>query len=235
MKGKLVLIPIPLGECSPEYAIPSEIFAIIGKLDYFIVENIKTARRYIRKADAHKNIDEITFFILNKHTDPKEFNGFLEPLKQGHDIGIISEAGVPGIADPGAPVVKLAHEQNIRVVPLVGPSSIILALMASGMNGQNFTFHGYLPIKNHARTKAIKELEKQSKLKNQTQIFMETPYRNNKLITTLMEVCQGSTNLCIASNITTKEEFINTKPISQWKKDVPDLHKKPTIFLLHAG
>jgi 16S rRNA (cytidine1402-2'-O)-methyltransferase len=234
MKGKLVLIPIPLADCSLNYSIPSEIFTIVSKLNYFIVENIKTARRYIRKIDKDKNIDDITFFVLNKHTDEKEISNFLEPLKNGMNVGIISEAGVPGVADPGANIVNLAHEKNFQVIPLTGPSSIILSVMASGLNGQNFAFNGYLPIKENHRKNKIKQLEKKSKTENQTQIFMETPYRNDKLLANILEECQENTMLCIASNITAPDEFIKTRKIIEWKKNIPELKKKPTIFLIHS-
>lgn len=234
MKGKLFLIPTTLGDCSIDYSIPRDISSIIGRLNVYIVENIKTARRYIRKADKNKDIDKIEFLVLNKHTKEQEIPDFLKPLKEGHDVGIISEAGVPGVADPGAAIVELAHKEEIRVVPLVGPSSIILALMASGLNGQNFAFRGYLPIKNYERIKSLKRLEKISKTEHQTQIFMETPYRNNKLLEIILENCSPKTSLCIASNITCNDEFIQTKTIEKWKKEIPNLHKKPAIFLLHS-
>lgn len=234
MKGKLYLIPIPMGDCSLDYVIPSQISSIISSINYFIVENIKTARRYIRKTDAQKNIDNITFYVLNKKTLPREIPDYLKPLREGNNMGVISEAGVPGVADPGALVVEIAHRENIQVVPLVGPSSIILALMASGLNGQNFSFHGYLPIKPQDRSRELKKLEKISKSENQTQIFMETPYRNNKLIETILSTCQANTLLCIASELTTPNEFIKTQTILEWKKNKPDLNKKPSIFLIHA-
>jgi 16S rRNA (cytidine1402-2'-O)-methyltransferase len=223
-----------MGDCSLDYVIPSQISSIISSINYFIVENIKTARRYIRKTDAQKNIDNITFYVLNKKTLPREIPDYLKPLREGNNMGVISEAGVPGVADPGALVVEIAHRENIQVVPLVGPSSIILALMASGLNGQNFSFHGYLPIKPQDRSRELKKLEKISKSENQTQIFMETPYRNNKLIETILSTCQANTLLCIASELTTPNEFIKTQTILEWKKNKPDLNKKPSIFLIHA-
>jgi len=235
MNGKLYLIPIPLGNCSTEAVIPSHVKHIISDLEYFIVENIRTVRRYIRAVDAQKNIDEINFFTLNKHTKPKEMETFLAPALKGQSIGIISEAGLPAIADPGASIVSLAHKQQIEVIPLVGPSSIFLALMASGFNGQRFTFHGYLPIKPNERTQTLKQIEKESQKNNTSEIFMETPYRNNKLLADMLNVCHRKTQLCIATNITLENEFIQTKTIEKWKQEEINLHKKPTVFLLYSG
>jgi 16S rRNA (cytidine1402-2'-O)-methyltransferase len=235
MKGKLYLIPIPLGNCSSEFVIPNDVSRIISNLNHFIVENTRTARRYIRSMDAQKNIDKITFFVLNKHTQPKDMEAFLDPANNGYNMGIISEAGVPAIADPGAELVSLAHESGIEVIPLVGPSSILLSLMASGLNGQSFTFHGYLPIKNNERTQKLKSIEKESQKENKTQIFMETPYRNNKLFADILKTCKINTRLCVASNITLKEEYIKTKTIEKWKQEEINLHKKPTVFLLLAS
>jgi 16S rRNA (cytidine1402-2'-O)-methyltransferase len=235
MKGKLYLVPIPLGDCSSEFVIPGDVSRIISNLDHFIVENIRTARRYIRALDAQKNIDKITFFVLNKHTELKDIENFLKPATEGYNMGIISEAGVPAVADPGADVVSLAHEAGIKVVPLVGPSSIFLALMASGLNGQSFTFHGYLPIKDNARIQKLKAIEKESQKENKTQIFMETPYRNNKMFADILKSCRKNTRLCVASNVTLPEEFIKTKTIEKWKTEEINLHKKPTVFLLLAS
>lgn len=234
MFGKLYLIPITLGDCSPDSVIPSKVSEIIRQLNYFIVENIRTSRRYIRSVDKDKNIDDLTFFVLNKHTQPSELNEFLAPIQKGYDVGVISEAGVPGVADPGASIVSLAHQKGIAVVPLVGPSSILLALMASGMNGQKFAFHGYLPIKDQERIQTLKKLEKQSRQTGETQIFMETPYRNNKLFADILKACQKNTLLCVASNITLKNEQIQTKPIAKWIRDEINLHKLPTVFLIDA-
>jgi 16S rRNA (cytidine1402-2'-O)-methyltransferase len=235
MKGKLYLIPATLGECSVDAVLPANVKSIISKLNIFIVENIRTARRYIRKIDADKSIDDITFFVLNKHTKKEQLPEFLAPISEGRDVGIITEAGVPGIADPGEDVVRMAHEQEINVVPLIGPSSITLALMGSGLNGENFAFNGYLPIQSNERIKKLKMLEKRSHQEKQTQIFMETPYRNNQLIRDILEHCRDHTLLCIASNITLKNESIQTKTIKNWKKSVPDLNKQPAIFLLYAS
>ncbi len=235
MPGKLYLIPIPLGECSFEYVLPGDISNIISNLEHFIVENTRTVRRYIRATNAQKNIDEITFFVLNKHTKKQEIEAFLEPAKKGYNMGIISEAGLPGIADPGAEIVSLAHKLNIEVVPLVGPSSIFLALMASGMNGQSFTFHGYLPIKSNERIQKLKSIEKESQKEDKTQIFMETPYRNNKLFADILKTCRKNTRLCVASNITLQDEYIKTKTVENWQEEEINLHKKPTVFLLLAS
>jgi 16S rRNA (cytidine1402-2'-O)-methyltransferase len=235
MKGKLFLIPAPLGDSPLEMVVPAGVESVVGRLDHFIVEHVRTARRYIRKLVPDKPIDPITFYTLNKHTPPKDIAGFLKPLEEGFDMGLLSEAGVPGIADPGEEAVAEAQRKGITVVPLVGPSSIILALMASGLNAENFAFNGYLPIKNRDRINKINALEKKSRVEGQTQIFMETPYRNGKLLDDILNQCMEDTWLCIASEITTERELIQTRTIRQWKKQVPDLHKKPTIFILSVA
>ncbi len=234
MAGKLYLIPNTLGSQEVNQTIPSEVAQMAVKLRHFIVEDLRTARRYLRLLDRQMNIDGSHFLTLNKRTTPAQFSEYLKPLKAGHDVGIISEAGCPGIADPGAEVVKLAHEAGIQVVPLVGPSSILLALMASGMNGQNFAFVGYIPIKKEERLKIIKQLENRSRNENQSQLFIETPFRNNHLADDILQTCSPQTRLCIACNLTLPDEFIVTKTVAQWKGKVPDLHKKPTIFILHG-
>jgi 16S rRNA (cytidine1402-2'-O)-methyltransferase len=234
MYGKIYLIPNTLGDCSIDSVIPAEVKKLIPKLSYFVVENERTVRRYLKKVDKSIEIDDLQFFMLNKHTDKRSVERFLAPVLEGHNLGIISEAGAPGIADPGSEIVELAHKKNIQVVPLVGPSSIMLALMASGFNGQNFIFHGYLPIKSNQKMNKLKELEKKAFNERQTQIFMETPYRNNKLIQEIIKTCHPGTNLCIAANITTPGENIRTKTIAEWKKEIPDLHKIPCIFLLES-
>lgn len=234
MTGKLFLIPITLGESSIDRVIPADVKHILTGTDHFIVENIKTARRYIRKAVPEKSIDKITFFVLNKNTEREELPKFMAPLDKGYDTGVITEAGVPGIADPGEEIVRLAHRKGIRVVPLVGPSSIILALMSSGLNGQNFAFNGYLPIQSHDRIKKLKTLEKRSRLEKQTQIFMETPYRNNQLLKDITASCRDHTQLCIASNITLENEMIHTRSIREWRNEMPDLNKQPAIFILSS-
>lgn len=234
MKAKIYLIPTTLGDSEISSVIPQNIKIIIEELDYFIVENIRTARRYIRKVSANKIIDNITFFELNKHTKASELSAYLQAAMEGNNIGIISEAGNPGIADPGADIVNIAHRKGIQVVPLVGPSSILLALISSGLNGQNFAFNGYLPIKQNERQKKIQFLEKRSKTENQSQIFMETPFRNMKMLDDIIASCRNNTLLCIATDITLNSEFIKTKTISEWKKSKPEINKRPTIFILHG-
>lgn len=233
MSGKpiLYLIPNTLGDSSLESVMPSELAVTIRSIKYFIVENVRNARRYLSKTGGMV-IDELTFFELNKHTPKEEMSKFLEPLKDGFSIGIISEAGLPGIADPGADIVAMAHQKHCLVKPLVGPSSILLALIASGMNGQSFVFHGYLPIKPHERVKKLKQIEAVSERENQSQIFMETPYRNQKFLADILQTCNQNTRLCIAADITLSTEFIQTKTIGEWKKKIPDLQKRPTIFVL---
>ncbi len=233
-KGKIYLIPATLGDSDINSVIPAGVIDIIENLNYFIVENIRTARRYIRKVSRTKNIDDITFFELNKHTDISDVSSYLKPCFSGNSVGIISEAGNPGIADPGAVVISEAHKKNIQVVPLTGPSSILTALISSGMNGQNFAFNGYLPIKDNERIKKILFLEKRSKTENQTQIFMETPFRNMKMLDALLKTCKNNTLLCIAADITLDTEFIKTKTISEWKKQIPQINKRPAVFVLQA-
>lgn len=231
-QGKIYLIPTLLGETEPEKVLPSHIFETVNIIDVYIVENIRTARRFLRKINIKKPIDELTFFELNKRTDHTKLFEFIKPVFDGKNIGIISEAGCPGIADPGSDVVRLAHTKNIRIVPLVGPSSILLALIASGGNGQNFAFSGYLPIEQNERIKEIKYLESKAVKENQSRIFMETPYRNNKLLEDIFRICNPETMLTIATDITTQSEYIATKRIIDWKKAIPDLNKRPAIFVL---
>jgi len=232
--SSLYLIPTTLGESDTARVIPSDVSAIVKNIKYFIVENIRTARRYLRKMDPKLNIDELQFFELNQHTDGTVIAEYLRPIPEGFDVGIISEAGCPGIADPGAEVVKLAHARQIRVIPLVGPSSILLSLMASGMNGQNFAFIGYIPVKPAERVKAIREIERRSGFEKQTQIFIEAPYRNTQLINDLINTLADQTRLCIACDITLETEYIKTLTVAQWKKGVPDLNKRPAIFLIQG-
>lgn len=233
MSGTLYLIPNLLGESTPERVLPAFNTKIINNIRYYIVENIRTTRRFLKKVDKNIDIDRLMFFELNQHTDPQIIGSYIEPLLHGEDMGIVSEAGCPAVADPGALVVELAQQKNIQVVPMVGPSSILLALMASGFNGQSFSFEGYLPIDNDKRIKRLKVLENRIYTENQTQIFIETPYRNNKIVQDFIAHCRPSTKLCIASEITTDNEFIKTKPLGRWKNTCPDLSKKPTIFLLY--
>lgn len=232
--GKIYLIPNLLGESNPNEVLPQNIAEIVSELKFFIVENIRTVRRFLKKITNEINIDELKFYELNKHTKLEEIASFLKPAIEGNDIGIITEAGVPGVADPGAEVVKIAHQQNIQVKPLVGPSSIILAVMAAGLNGQNFAFNGYLPINKSERINRIKFYEKRSKSDNQSQAFIETPYRNNVLLDDFISACNPITSLCIAVDITLDTEFIKTQNISAWKKNKPDLHKRPCIFIIHG-
>lgn len=227
---KLFLLPTILAPDTQESVLSPQIKEVIANTNVFFVEEIRTARRFISSLKIGKVIDEITFFELTKDTPLTETYEQLRNLKT--DAGIISEAGCPGIADPGAVAVGIAHQLGIQVVPLVGPSSILMALMASGMNGQSFVFHGYLPIDKSPKIKALKQLEQDAKRKNQSQIFMETPYRNNQLFEDIIQNLNPETLLCIASNITANDEFIKTLPIYQWKKQKPDLHKKPTIFVM---
>ena len=205
----------------------------LKKIHFFIVEDVRTTRRFLKKVDKNIDIDQLQFFELNKHTSPEKFSEYLIPLSAGNDIGIISEAGCPAIADPGADVVRLAQEKNYKVVPLVGPSSILLSLMGSGFNGQSFSFLGYLPVQEEDRVKTLKKLERKVYAEEQTQIFIETPYRNMKMLSDILTHCQPNTKLCIAVDITLETEFIRTKTIQDWKKSLPDLNKRPCIFLLY--
>jgi len=230
--ASLYLIPTTLGESETTHVIPSDVSAIIRNIKYFIVENIRTARRYLRKLDPQLDIDQLQFFELNQHTDHQIVESYLNPVSEGYDVGIISEAGCPGIADPGADVVKYAHIRRIHVVPLVGPSSILLSLMASGMNGQNFAFIGYIPVKPAERIKAIKEIERKSGIENQTQIFIEAPYRNNPLLNDLIKTLNDQTSLCVACDLTLETEYIKSQTVAQWKREIPDLNKRPAIFLV---
>ena len=230
--AKLYLVPNVLSEGEWQNVLPAQIFSILTRTKYFIVENIRTARRFMKHVNREINIDECTYFELNKYTKETDIPTFLKPIEAGFDVAIISEAGCPGVADPGADVVKIAHQVGVKVIPLVGPSSILLALMASGLNGQNFAFNGYLPVKPNERSRAISTLEKKAKNEQQTQIFIETPYRNNQLIDDVVKTCSPSTLFCIAADVTGENEFIVTKTIRDWKNKTPDLHKVPAIFLL---
>jgi 16S rRNA (cytidine1402-2'-O)-methyltransferase len=231
--GKLYLIPTTLGDCDPFDVLPQTVKRAIDFIDDYIVENEKTARKCIKSIHPEKIQATLRFKLLNKHTEVSEHNAMIQPCLEGKNVGLMSEAGCPGIADPGAVIVKLAHEKGIQVVPLVGPSSIFLALMSSGMNGQNFAFNGYLPIDKTEKKSALKNLEKLSTDKNQSQIFIETPYRNNKLVEDLVQVLQPNTHLCIAADITLPTEYIKTLRVQDWKKTKIDLHNRPTIFIIH--
>ncbi len=235
MPGKLYLIPTTLGDTDLEKVIPNHVIEILNQTRFYIVENERTARRFLIKAKIKHKIDDLKFYVINKHDKNEDVSKLLKPVLEGNNTGIISEAGVPGVADPGSDIVNIAHQKSIEVIPLVGPSSIILALMASGMNGQNFAFAGYLPIKSNMRIKRIKFLENRSRNENQTQIFIEAPYRNQQLLNDILNACDYGTKLCIACDITLKSEFIKTKPIKEWTKSKPDINKRPAIFLLHAS
>ncbi len=233
--GKLYLIPSLMGDVEPLEVLPLAVKKVIDMTFHYIVENEKSARAFIKKVHPGKSQDKLNMYVLNKYTEPEEIPTFLEACMHGYHMGIISEAGAPGIADPGSDVITMAYEKDIRVVPLVGPSSILMAMMASGMNGQNFAFTGYLPIDKGERSKQIRVLEKWSRESGQTQIFMETPYRNDKLFQDLMDTCNDHTRLCVACDITLPSEMIKTQTISWWKKNTPDLEKRPTIFILSAS
>lgn len=231
-KGKLYLIPAPLGEESV-HTIPAYVIEHLHRLEVFIAERAKTARHFIKKTNPVKPFSELHFFELNKRTSADERNTFLEPAEEGRDIGLLSEAGCPGVADPGAVMVEMAHRRGIDVVPLVGPSSILLVLMASGMTGQQFCFHGYLSPKRPQLTKDLKRLEQQSVRFKQTQIFIETPYRNQQVLEQAMAVLNNKTRFCAAADLTNPEQWIRSASVFDWKKDpLPDLHKRPAIFCL---
>lgn len=233
IKGNLYLIPSILAEGAIENVIPAGTIEIIRGLRYFIVEEIRTARRFLIKAGISSPINDLTFFVFNEHSVETGLEQFFSPAFEGHSIGLLSEAGVPCVADPGALIVRTAHTLEIRVVPLTGPSSILLSLMASGFNGQNFAFIGYLPSEKNDRNKRIREVEQKMIVQDQTQIFIETPYRNLQLFDAIVSVCNPETMLCLATNITGDQEIIVSKPIRIWKNRKPDIHKKNTIFLLY--
>ena len=229
--GKLYLIPTTLGDSDVAQVLPEFTKTIIEKIDNYIVENEKTARKSIKLVLPEKSQPSLKLNTLNKYTDTSILSTFLDPCKEGIDVGLLSEAGCPGVADPGAEIVKLAHEMGIQVVPLVGPSSILLAMMGSGMNGQSFTFHGYLPIDKKERKQELKILERVSAERNQAQLFIETPYRNNQLLEDLIQILNPATKLCIACDLTLASEYIITKSITEWSKTKVDLHKRPTMFI----
>ncbi len=232
-KGTLYLLPVALGDTDLHNVLPDINFTIVRQIRYFVVENIRSARRFLKKCDRSIDIDSLTFFTLDEHTDPQDIPAMLEPAARGYDIGVISEAGCPAVADPGADLVAIAQQKNIKVMPLVGPSSILMGLMGSGFNGQSFAFAGYLPVDSAARTAALKEMERRIVREHQTQIFIETPYRNNRLIEELCRVLPDSMLLCVASDITGESQDITTLPIAKWKKKSFDYSRKPTIFLLY--
>ncbi len=232
-KGSLYLIPVTLGAIEPLEVIPASVPRMIELIDHYIVENEKTARRSIKAITPDKEQSILEFSIIDKHTEQHELPAFLNACLQGKNMGLMSEAGVPGVADPGADVIKIAHEKGIRVVPMVGPSSILMAVMASGLNGQNFAFNGYLPIDNKERKRRIIELEARSRQEQQSQLFIETPYRNNKMLEVLINTLHPETMICVACDISLSTEFILTQPARIWKKSSCDLHKRPAIFMIH--
>ena len=233
MNVALYLIPVTLGDTPIEQVLPPYNKEVILGIRHFIVEDIRSARRFLKKVDSSIDIDGLTFYPLNKHTPVEAVAGYLQPLLNGQSVGVISEAGCPAVADPGADVVAIAQRRNLKVVPLVGPSSIILSVMGSGFNGQSFAFHGYLPIEPGERIKRIKALEQRIYTENQTQLFIETPYRNNKMMEDIVKNCRPTTKLCIAANITCEGEYIKTKTVKEWQGKLPDLSKIPCIFLIY--
>lgn len=234
MQTALYLIPVLLAETTIDSVLPPYNKDVIRTIHHFIVEDIRSARRFLKKVDQTIDIDSLTFYPLNKHTSPGDMNGYLDPLVMGESMGVISEAGCPAVADPGADIVAIAQKKGLQIIPLVGPSSIILSVMASGFNGQSFSFHGYLPIEEVERIKKIKTLEQRIYNENQTQLFIETPYRNKKIISDILRICHSQTKLCIAAGITSEEEYIRTKTVYEWKNEnIPNLSKIPAIFLLY--
>lgn len=233
MESALYLLPVTLGDTPVDSVLPAYNKEVIKDIRHFIVEDVRSARRFLKKVDREADIDSMTFYPLNKHTSPNDISGYLQPLLEGHPMGVISEAGCPAVADPGADVVAIAQQKNLKVVPLVGPSSIILSVMASGFNGQSFAFNGYLPIEPGERAKKLKQLEQRVYAEHQTQLFIETPYRNNKMLEDILHNCRPQTKLCIAANITCEGQFIRTKTVKNWQGNLPDLAKIPCIFLLY--
>ena len=234
-KGKLYLIPTTLGETSALEVLPISVKKVVEMIDHYIVENEKAARRSIKAISSGKSQPSLQLNLLNKFTEASKIPSYLEPCMHGIPVGLLSDAGVPGVADPGAEVVKIAHSKGIKVVPLVGPSSILMAMMASGMNGQNFAFNGYLPIEQKQRKQELKRLEKLSHDAGQSQLFIETPYRNDKMLQDIVSAVHPETQVCVACDITLATEYIVTQSAANWKAAMPDLHKRPAIFIIHKG
>lgn len=234
MKGKLYLIPSPLGDNDPSEVIPAPTLALLQGIDCYVVEEVRTARRYLSRAGLKGRIQDLEFHELNEHTSQEEVEKLAALFKDGRDVGLISEAGLPAVADPGAALVALCHRCGIEVVPQVGPSSLMMSLMASGLNGQSFAFCGYLPAKTEERRSAIKAIEKTSHSLRQTQIFIETPYRNDSMLSDLLQSCRPSTRICVAANITMPDAYIRTKTVSEWKKENLIIGKRPCVFLMLA-
>lgn len=233
MDTALYLFPVTLGDVETDRVLPAYNAEIIKEIKHFVVENVRTARRFLKKVDKDIDIDALHFCELNKHTSPEEVSSFLAPLADGFPMGVMSEAGCPAVADPGADVVAIAQRKGYKVIPLVGPSSILLSVMGSGFNGQSFAFNGYLPIDKNEREKKIRLLEQRAYTEGQTQIFIETPYRNNKLMDDLLRACRPQTRLCVAANLTCADEYIRTRTLREWKGRFPDLSKTPCIFLIY--
>jgi len=235
MPGTLYLIPVPLGPTAPQESLPANVLLTVRPLTHFVVEQAKTARAFLKAVGTNIPLQELQLQELNEHTKSNELDRLLEPLRAGHDLGLLSEAGCPAVADPGANLVALAQKENIRVVPLIGPSSLLLALMASGLNGQRFAFQGYLPAKEAERAKTLRDLESESRKRQQTQIFIETPYRNRAMFDAILQACQPTTRLTVATDLTLSGESVLTKTIQTWKKQTPpEIERRPTVFLLLA-
>lgn len=233
--GTLYLIPVPLGNISPEASLPVPVLEQIRRLTHFVVENAKSARAFLKAVGTEQALQALQLEELNEHTRPDALNRLLAPLRAGHDLGLLSEAGCPAVADPGADLVALAQSESIRVVPLIGPSSLLLALMASGLNGQRFAFQGYLPAKEAERAKTLRELEAESRKRGQTQIFIETPYRNQQLFASILQTCQPGTRFAVATDLSLPGESVRTRTVGQWKKETPpEIERRPTVFLLLA-
>ena len=232
MKGRLFLIPSPLGENDPAEVIPAGVLSMLPSISTYVVEAVRTARRYLSAAGLKGHVQDLEFHELNEHTTPEEVEALMKLFDDGRDVGLITEAGLPAVADPGAQLVRLCHRHGVEVVPMSGPSSLMLALMASGLNGQSFAFLGYLPAKTEERRQALRSIEKHSSTARQTKIFIETPYRNDSLLADILSVCRADTEVCIAANITMPDAFIRTKTAGEWKKSVPTIGKRPCVFLI---
>ena len=232
MKGRLFLIPSPLGDNDPAEVIPAGVLSMLPSISTYVVEAVRTARRYLSAAGLKGHVQDLEFHELNEHTTPEEVEALMKLFDDGRDVGLITEAGLPAVADPGAQLVRLCHRHGVEVVPMSGPSSLMLALMASGLNGQSFAFLVYLPAKTEERRQALRSIEKHSSTARQTKIFIETPYRNDSLLADILSVCRADTEVCIAANITMPDAFIRTKTAGEWKKSVPTIGKRPCVFLI---
>ena len=232
MKGRLFLIPSPLGDNDPAEVIPAGVLSMLPSISTYVVEAVRTARRYLSAAGLKGHVQDLEFHELNEHTTPEEVEALMKLFDDGRDVGLITEAGLPAVADPGAQLVRLCHRHGVEVVPMSGPSSLMLALMASGLNGQSFAFLGYLPAKTEERRQALRSIEKHSSTARQTKIFIETPYRNDSLLADILSVCRADTEVCIAANITMPDAFIRTKTAGEWKKSVATIGKRPCVFLI---